>query len=68
MKVHHRDCLTDVAIFISSSYPSGSVVLLLLNLHTFDTTATLSNSELAASSRDVYWLTPPGNITNVASQ
>jgi len=59
-------CLTDVAIFISPSYPAGSVVLLVLNLHTFDTTATLSNSELATSSRDVYWLTPPG--TNVESQ
>ena len=66
--IFFRDRLTDIATFISPSYPAGSVVLLLLNLHTFDTTATLSNSELAASSRDVYWLTPPGNITDIESQ
>lgn len=46
-------------------YPAGSVVLLQLNLNPTATMATLVNEELASSSRDVYWLTPPGgNLTS----
>ncbi|XP_064386815.1 heparanase-like [Halichondria panicea] len=50
------------------AYPSGDVVLLVLNLHTYDTTATLMSPSLAAAPRDVYWLSPPGNTTNVLSK
>ena len=57
-----------VYISLTCSYPAGSVVLVLLNLHTFDTNATLSNNELASSTRDRYWLTPPGNTTDVESR
>ena len=60
--------MTAVLLVLLPSYPAGSVVLVLLNLHTFDTNATLSNNELASSTRDAYWLTPPGNITDVESR
>ncbi len=42
------------------AYPSGDVVVLVLNAHTYDTTATLTSPSLAAAPRDVYWLSPPG--------
>ena len=45
-------------LYSSHSYSVGSVVLILFNLHMFDTHATLSNDELASSIRDKYWLTP----------
>ena len=64
--IHHIVYIHDIVI--PSSYPAGSVVLILLNLNTYDTNATLANTELASSSRDVYWLTPPGNSTNVLSK
>ncbi len=50
------------------AYPSGDVVLLVLNAHTYDTTAILMSPSLAAAPRDVYWLSPPGNTTNVLSK
>ncbi|CAI8023721.1 Heparanase [Geodia barretti] len=39
-------------------YPSGSVVLLLLNTNFTTATAELLNEELASSTRDVFWLSP----------
>lgn len=50
-----------------SRYAAGSVVLLIVNVNTYDTSATLLDNELAASARDVYWLTPPGGTANITS-
>ncbi len=51
-------------MFFSHRYTSGSVVLLILNLRGDKAVVSLANKQLALSSRDVYWLTPPGeNIT-----
>ena len=49
----------------SSSYPAGSVVMLLLNTNFTTATVELLNEELASSYRDVFWLSPPaGDLTS----
>ena len=59
--------MLDKSLFVHRTYPAGDVVLLVLNTHTYDTSATLMDSALAGAPRDVYWLTPPDNDSNVLS-
>ena len=49
-------------------YPAGSVVLIILNLNTFNTSITLNDQALIFSRRDVYWLTLPGGPDNIMSK
>ena len=58
-----------MTLSLPHSYPAGSVVMLLLNMNFSSVSAHLVNAELASSSRDVYWLTPPsGNLTSTSVQ
>ena len=50
------------------TYPAGSVVLIILNLNTFNTSITLNDQALVSSRRDVYWLTPPEGVQNILSK
>ena len=52
----------------ASLYSDGNVVLLLLNLNPMNTSATLTDHKLAFSTRDIFWLTPPGNANNLQSK
>lgn len=49
-------------------YPDGDVVLILLNMNNMTTSVTLRDTVLSSSSRDVYWLTPPGDTSDLQSK
>ena len=49
-------------------YPDGDVVLILLNMNNMTTSVTLRDTVLSSSSRDVYWLTPPGGTSDLQSR
>ena len=49
-------------------YPDGDVVLTLLNMNNMTTSVMLRDTVLSSSSRDVYWLTPPGGTSDLQSR
>ena len=49
-------------------YPDGDIVLILLNMNNMTTSVTLRDTVQSSSSRDVYWLTPPGGTSDLQSR
>lgn len=49
-------------------YPDGDIVLILLNMNNMTTSVTLRDEGLISTSRDVYWLTPPGGTSDLQSR
>ena len=60
--------MTTSLISQNRPYSAGSVVLIILNLNTFNSSIILNDQALVSSRRDVYWLTPPEGIQNILSK